>query len=314
MNLLLEPTAVIYLTATSNNRSPLIYLLIKIILFINKDRFKMSIILDNTFTTYFDSEVKRKYEKQFTLKNTINDKGIVNGGTVQFVKSGDGMASKHVPGSNVAYMNGKKEVKTCLIEDWDAFDFVDKSQIKKVNFDEASLCADIASKAIGRRLNQIIIDAINKTSSAVIGDGTAPLSLKMLLEAKKELDNNGVPEEDRYVLWTADQRNDLLLTTEATSRDYVAVQSLISGDIKQFLGFKFIVIPKMREGGLPATTTKQTALIYHKEAVGFYNQKDFATSMDWLVEKQGWMIGGSMGACATNIDDEGIFKIQTKIN
>lgn len=274
----------------------------------------MSIILDNTFITYFDSEVKRKYEKRFSLKETINDKGTVNGKTVQFIKSSDGMASKHVVGSNVTYMNSKKEVKTVMVEDWDAFDFVDKSQIKKVNFDEASLCADIASKALARRLNQIIIDAANQTKSTVIGDGTTALTISMLLDVKKQMDDNGVPEEDRYILWSADQRNDLLKTTEATSADYVAVKSLINGDIKQFLGFNFIVISRMREGGLPSTTTKQTALVYHKEAVGFYNQKDFSTSMDWLPEKQGWMIGGTLGACATNIDDEGIFKIETKIN
>lgn len=250
----------------------------------------MSIILDNTFITYFDSEVKRKYEKRFSLKETINDKGIVNGKTVQF------------------------DTNKIKIEDWDAFDFVDKSQIKKINFDEASLCADIASKALARRLNQIIIDAANQTKSTIIGDGTTALTISMLLDVKKQMDDNGVPEENRYILWSADQRNDLLKTTEATSADYVAVKSLINGDIKQFLGFKFIVIPRMREGGLSSTATKQTALVYHKEAVGFYNQKDFSTSMDWLPEKQGWMIGGTLGACATNIDDEDIFKIETKIN
>lgn len=273
----------------------------------------MSIILDNTFTTYYDSEVKRKYEKEFSLKNTVNNKGVVNGGKVVFYKSGDGIATKHVPGSNVSYMNPVKTVISADIEDYDAFDFVDKSQIKKVNFDEASLCADIASKAIGRRLNQIIIDAGMDTTQSTIGDATKSFNLDTLLEIKDTMDENGIPEEDRYVLWGAQQRSDLLKSVKATSSDYADVKALVRGEIKYYLGFNFIVIPKMREGGLDITNMVQTGLAYHKDSIGFYNQKDFSTSMDWVTEKEGWKIGGSMGAACKIIDNDGVFKFQSLI-
>ncbi len=273
----------------------------------------MSINLDSTFTTYFDSEVKRKYEKQFSLKSTVNDKGVVKGSKVVFYKAGDGIATLHVPGSNVAYMNSSKSVVSADILDYDAFDFVDKSQINKVNFDEASLCADIASKAIGRRLNQIVINAGMATDQDVIGDATKSLSLDTLLEIKDTMDDNGIPEEDRYILWGSQQRSDLLKSVKVTSSEYVDVRSLVRGEIKQYLGFNFLVIPKMREGGLDIADMVQTGLAYHKEAIGFYNQKDFSTSTDWVTEKEGWKIGGSMGAACKIIDSDGVFKFKSLI-
>jgi hypothetical protein len=66
------------------------------------------------------------------------------------------------------------------------------------------------------------------------------LTIAKLRAAKFILDSNDVDEEEeRIIVVSAKQLQDLLRTTEITSIDYNSVKALVDGTVNTFMGFKF---------------------------------------------------------------------------
>jgi len=89
------------------------------------------------------------------------------------------------------------------------------------------------------------------------------LTIAKLRRAKFILDSNEVDEEEeRIIVVSAKQLQDLLRTVEATSADYNTVRALVDGNINTFMGFKF-----RRTQLLPITTTVRSCYAYVKSGV-----------------------------------------------
>lgn len=274
----------------------------------------MSQKIDQVYQDAFDAEVKRAYGQVGMLQGTVYTKTGVIGKSVYFRKKGKGMATRHVPSANRTAMNVDFNQVQCTLQDWEAFDYVDKLSMKKINFTEIKELAEVAGDALGLRKDQIIIDAINTgydSTNMKFGTSGQALTVAALLSASTALDNNGVPSEDRYFLHTAKQKADLLNTTPVTSADYNSVQTLVTGKINDFLGMKFICIAKREEGGLPNDGTNDIGFIYHKRAVGFALGQEIQTEMSWVPERGAWIVGGDFSAGAVVIDDDGIAAVQS---
>ena len=72
------------------------------------------------------------------------------------------------------------------------------------------------------------------------GGSTNTLTLAKVREAKRILDSNEVPSNDRFFATSAYGLMSLLRDTTLTSADYNAIKPLVSGELDSFLGFKFI--------------------------------------------------------------------------
>jgi hypothetical protein len=217
-------------------------------------------------------------------------------------------------------MNAGRDKVVVTLEDWDAFDYEDIMDINKLNFDDKKIIAETTVKAIGRREDQLIIDALadeitnltNLSPTQLVGNGTAAMTVAYLASASAILDANNVPSEDRTMIISSKQKSQLLNTTGVTSSDYNSVKTLVQGDIDTFYGFKFIMIGGRTEGGLPrAKEVEQYAFAYHKQAVGLAIGKDMTTMVDWIPEKLSWQIGCVYSAGAVAIDLAGIVVINT---
>ena len=103
---------------------------------------------------------------------------------------------------------------------------------------------------------QTTLSAGQKIGPNYVESGTAPnsgLTIAKLRAAKFLFDSNEVDEEEeRILVVSAKQLQDLLRTTEVTSADYNTVRALVDGSLNTFMGFKF-----RRSQQLPfqATTT-----------------------------------------------------------
>ena len=271
----------------------------------------MSRNIDPTFQSAYDSEVKRSYGQKSVLKGTVKTKMNVEGKSVYFRKKGKGMATLHLPGSDRNAMNVEYNQVECTLQDWEAYDYVDKFDMKKVNFDEVMELAEVASDALGLRQDQIIIDQMTSgydTVNMKVGTTQTALTLTTLREAVKKLNENGVPQADRYFLLSPQQLDDLLNTTAITSADFNSVKTLVQGEVDTFLGLKFIMVAKRDEGGLPDGTNTGDVIgfIYHKDAVGFAVGKDLETEISWVAEKGAYLVGGDFSAGAVVIDNKGV--------
>jgi len=272
----------------------------------------MGMQISNVFIDSFDAEVKLAYQADKALRDTVRVKTGVIGSTHRFPVAGSGVATEHNRGNDVIAMNASRDKVTATLTDWDAFDYEDIMDIEKINFDDKKIIANNTAKAIGRREDQLIIDALDTGSTTTVGDGNAAFSLILVQSAARTLDALNVPSEDRCIIYTAKQKEQFLGSTTVTSSDFNTVKALVAGDIDTFYGFKFITVGARTEGGLPRPAgVEQDCYAYHKQAIGLAIGKDMTSMVDWIAEKLAWQIGCVYSAGAIVIDAEGIVTIHT---
>lgn len=101
------------------------------------------------------------------------------------------------------------------------------------------------------------------------------LTIAKLRRAKFILDSNEVDEEEeRIIVVSAKQLQDLLRTTEVTSADYNTVRALVDGAVNTFMGFKF-----RRTQLLPVATNVRSCYAYVKSGI-VLAERGLKTHMD----------------------------------
>jgi len=205
---------------------------------------------------------------------------------------------------------------TVTLTDYIAAEYSDIFNQSKVNFDERQELVQVVGKAIGRRSDQMIIDALAASSTSLtvatsIGGAGTNMNMAKLREAARLLNTANVPAEERYILIHASQLSSLLSETAVTSSDFNSVKALVQGDITSFMGFNFNVIGDRSEGGLTGGGSGATRVVYayHKMAVGMAESMAIRSEINYIPEKTSWLVSSMFSAGATAIDAGGIVAI-----
>ena len=275
----------------------------------------MAIGLSNAFVTLFDAEVKQAYQAKAQLIAAVRQRRGVEGSTAKFPKVGKGVATLRIPQTDVTPLNVDFSQVTATMEDWNAAEYSDIFMQQKVNFDERQELVQVVANAIGRRQDQLVIDALtaSSTSNTVsndIGGTDTNLNLDKLLAAKKLLDKGNVPPQDRHMVIHANSLASILAEQKLTSSDYASVKALVAGEINTFLGFTFHVLGDRTEGGLAVDgSLDRTVWAFHKDAVGYAEGMGPKTEINYVPEKTSFLVNAMFSAGATAIDAEGIVQI-----
>lgn len=275
----------------------------------------MAVGISNAFVQLFDAEVKQAYQASRALAGVTRERNNVEGNQVKFPKIGKGTATVRVPQSDVTPLNVSYSQVTASMSDYIAAEYSDIFHQAKVNFDERRELVQVVGNAIGRRMDQLVIDALNASSGAAtvatsVGGAGTNLNLAKLLAAKKALDAKNVPAEGRCMIIHANGLAALLDETELTSSDFATVKALSMGEIDTFLGFKFIMLGDRDEGGLPLPSTR-TSFAFHRDAVGLGISMNQKSEINYVPEKTSFLVASMFSAGAIAIDDEGIVKISS---
>lgn len=276
----------------------------------------MTASISTAFIAQFDAEVKQAYQGAAKLFGTVRTRTGVVGSTHRFPKIGKGLAQPRIPQTDVVPMNVQHSNATATLEDWSAPEYSDIYDLQKINFDERAQLKMAIASAMGRRMDQLNIDAMEAGANSTevddnIGGTNTGLNTTKLRRAKRLMDAQGVPATDRYFVHSAVGLEQLLGETEATSADFNSVRALVNGELDTFLGFKFIMIEDRTEGGLDLTSNIRKNYAFHKEAVGLAVGLDMRTEMNYISEKTSWLINGIFSAGSVAIDDAGIFRVKT---
>lgn len=275
----------------------------------------MSVSLSNAFVTLFDAEVKQAYQGQAMLVPAVRQRRGVEGSTVKFPKVGRGVATLRVPQTDVTPLNVSFSQVTCTLQDWNAAEYSDIFSQAKVNFDERQELVRVVAGAIGRRQDQLIISALDAASTANtvsndIGGTDTNLNVAKLREAKRLLDKNNVPPQDRHIVIHANSLSNLLSETSVTSSDFNTVKALVQGDVNTFLGFQFHVLGDRSEGGLAIDGSNDRQLFaFHRDAIGYAEGIAMRTEINYIPEKTSWLVNEVFSAGSIAIDNEGIVEI-----
>lgn len=273
----------------------------------------MSTNLSPAFVQLFEAEVHQAYQGAATLRGVGRTRTGVTGDTVKFPKVGKGTASVRVPQTDVTPINAAFSQVSVSMQDFVASEYSDIFNQQKVNFDERQELAQVVGNAIGRREDQIIIDALNAASAGssvaktVVTSGSAAasnLNVGKLLAAKKALDAKNVPATDRHIVIHANNLSGLLGDERAISSDFQTINALVNGSVGSMLGFTFHILGDRDEGGLPLASADRTCFAFHRSALGVGVGIAPKTEINYIPEKTSFLVTAmlSMGAGAVDVD------------
>lgn len=282
----------------------------------------MSKFLSNAAVTEFDQEVKHEYQGMQSLRQAVSFRGGVTGEAYKFTRMGKGMANQKATQADVTPMDISHDRQTANLGNWNAPEYTDIFDQAEVNFDEKTELAQTIAKAISRREEQIIIDAMAAVTFATTNDedpdtgrvfdisATRNFDLTSIRSAKGHLDDIEAESNDRHIVLRALALQKLLEDSEVTSSDFNTVRALVNGELDTYMGFKFHVIGTRKEGGLPGVEADRTAFAWQKASIGLAVGIDMQTTIDWVAQKTSWLANGMFKAGAVAREPQGIVKIQ----
>ncbi len=283
----------------------------------------MSISLSAAASTQFDSQVLHEYQGMGSLRTTVTVRTGVVGDTYKFRKMGRGLAvQRGATQTDVIPMDVSHSLQTATLENWVAPEYTDIFDDVEVNFQERTELAQTIAGALSRREDQLLIDAMDTSSSyagtitIAVGGAATDLNPAKLRRASRILNQKGVPATGRYIVIGALQLEALLGNTEATSSDFNTVKALVNGEINAFVGFQFRLIEDRSsdEGGLTVAAGVRDCFAYHTTTMGFAAGIDPRTEVNYIPTKVSWLANGMLKAGAVTRGVNGLVKVQCDEN
>lgn len=286
----------------------------------------MSISLGGTYSATtnaaraaYDEDVKLAYQGSGVLRNCVTLKSGVQAQTHFFRKFGSNVAVQHSSAELITPADTQHTKIPATLSNWRVGDYTDLFDQAESTIDERALLAQTDARAIGRREDQLIIDAIDAASSLAgtvdedLGGTDSALNATKLRRAKAKLFQQQVSETEHYFLMNAAGMEGLLAETEVTSSDYQTVKALVDGTLKDraAFGFRFKIIENRVEGGLPSISTNiQQCFAFDKAAVGLATGIEPKGMVDWIPERASYLSQTLYKGGAAVIDSKGIVEVQ----
>lgn len=269
--------------------------------------------LSNVEQELFDEMVKVEYRSRgFILRDAIRTRTDVIGATVQFRKMGEIIAVATGYQNAVTIQDPGFTPHVATLTKYTAPTCVDTIQDLTVNFDTKSELAIAVAMAVGRRSDQIVIDALDASATAnnIVAGGTN-MSYAKLREITQYFEDNAVPIEDRYIAMSGNNLRALLADDHITSRFYTSNDAVENGTLayRELMGMNIRIIPNMTEGGLPKTGNTRTCFAWQKMSMGMGIGQDLRTEVNYVPLMTSWLVNGLFFAGAVAVDNRGIVSI-----
>ena len=268
----------------------------------------MSTSIDTAFVKQFESEVHSAYQRMGSkLRNTVRTSNNVKGASCTFQKVGKGTAMTKSSGGMVPVMNLEHTAIEVQLQDYYAGDWLDKLDEIKINHDERQVIASAGAYALGRKTDEMIINALSNATASVT-DNTTGMTKAKLLEAYEILGAAEVPDDgQRFCIVGVKQWSELLQIEEFSSADYVGNEELPwqGSQAKKFLGTTFMV-----HNGLPIDGGDvRSCFWFHKTAIGHAIGAEVETDITWHGDRAAHFVNNMMSQGAGLIDADGIVEI-----
>lgn len=210
-----------------------------------------------------------------------------------------------------------------LPTDYDLNQLIDSADKLRLLTDPDSVYVQNAVFAAGRKMDDIIIDALFGTaktgveggtsttfpSGNIIAAGAAGLTVAKLRAGKKMLMANQVDlETDPLVcIITAEQHDDLLAESQIISTDFNDKPVLVDGKVTRFLGINFIHCERLDVNG----SSERKVPLFAKSGMHLGIWADVATDISQRKDLTGlpWQAYVTMTAGATRLEEDKVVQI-----
>lgn len=273
----------------------------------------MSIFVTNVSVIEFESDVHAEFQaKGFRTRNSVRLRNNVVGTTLSFPVSSEGIAQQKTLQADVVPMNVEYHPVPCNLTNWNASDYSDIFAQADINFDERMELVKTSAMSIGRRMDQMNIDAlVAGTPATIIPDGGTNFTYEKLRAGIRGLHANNAGDGGIYCLISAEAESQLLDEEKLTSSFFVNQKVIENGGLQglKLAGVNWIVIGNMTEGGLPKSGNIRQCFMYDKQAMGMGIGIDFRTEINYIPEKLSWLVSSVFKAGAVMVDPLGVVQI-----
>lgn len=260
--------------------------------------------------TEFDELVKAEYRSAgFLLRDSVRLKNDVVGAWCEFRKVDQVFSVPTAYLASVTIQDPDYTKETCFLQKYTTPTAVDTVQELTVNFDTKMENAMLVGQAMGRRSDQIIIDAVAADPGKTIANGGTNFNYEKFTEVYEYFENNAVPKGQRWIALSASNVRSLMQDDQFVSTFYTENRILDRGWILDYLGINLVTIPQMTEGGLPKSGNIRTALAWHKMSTGMAIGHDFRTEINYVPMNTSWLVNGIFSAGSVVIDNRGVIAI-----
>lgn len=272
----------------------------------------MSVGLNAVQRIDFDSMVKAAYQAAGKLRKHVRVKTNINAASTTFRRSGRGVATPRIPQTDVVPMGTSYTPVVCTLADWNAPEYTDVFDQAKTDVQERGIVAENIAMAIGRREDQMILDALNAANAPanILAGGTG-VTFDKLRRIVALFDARAVPEGRRKLAISARGKEDLLGDNRFISRDFVESYVIREGRLPRILGLDIEVIEDRDEGGLPLAAGVRTNFAWDQMAVGLAIGLEQGVMVDWIAEKTSYLANKLFSGGAVAIDPGGIIEMDS---
>jgi len=267
----------------------------------------MTTSIDQAFAKQFEREVHEAYQRQGSkLRGTVRVKNGVRGSSTVFQSVGKGAASTKARHGMVPVMNVDFSSVEAQLVDYYAGEWVDQLDELKTNIDERQILANAGAFALGRKTDELIVQALMQTSQ-VAGGASDGLTKEKVLEAFEILGANDVPDDgQRFAVIGWKQWSELLSLPEFANADFVGDDALPwrHTQAKHWLGTLWIP-----HSGLPVAGGVRSCFWFHKSAVGHAVGQEVRTDITWHGDRAAHFVSNSMSQGAALVDELGVVKM-----
>jgi hypothetical protein len=276
---------------------------------------------------YADNFILRAQQKRSRLENSVRvDTGIVGASkTVERIGSSNAQkrTTRH---ADSPIMDTPFDRRWLDLTDYEWGDIVDDQDKIRLMTDPTSTVVQVGVSALNRAKDDVIISALS--GSARVGTGSTAsttalpagqkivhggvgLTIAKLVSAKEllltnEAINEDDPNDQLFMVVSAQQLSNLLNSTQVTSADWNTVQALVRGTIDSFMGFTFI-----RSQRLSKVSTTRYCYAYCKSGTVLGVGKDIVTRVQERPDKSFSVYAyAKMSLGAVRTEEEKVVEVQ----
>lgn len=278
----------------------------------------MSVTVNVAHVHAYTREVQRLTEQKLSkLRGAVRVKPGVVGKTYNFERLGPSDLVPITRHSPTPLLNPEHSRRRSGLSDRGGAIILDKQDQVKMLIQPENDYAQNHADSINRFYDDLLIAAAVGNATAVAADdstfnvalpaaqiivnGTLGLTYGKVNQALRILNQRDVPYMDRTAVISPAGLEDLLATTQATSRDFADLKAIQEGKLQgTWMSFNWIVSTR-----LPLTGTVRSALFFHKNALGLAIAIDMYTSVSTRHDlNDATQVYAAVTAGAVRIEDE----------
>jgi len=220
--------------------------------------------------------------------------------------------------------------RNTVIQVYDTGEVVESEDITQMLIDPKSSVTENLAYNMRRRVDDVIIDGINKDApdgaggtvvfpaGQIVGSATDIISLDTILEVQELFGKNDVdPDEPKVLVIGPTQQRKLMQLVEVTSGDFQQTRALASGYLPNWLGFDWIVSTRLNPpDDAPAWEPgagEIYCLAFTRKALGLHVAKDITAQVAQRPDMSfAWQLYCELHMDAVRTEDEHVVRIHLK--